>query len=192
MLKVNNKAKGLIFDCDGTLADTMPIHWQAWREAFMTFGADCPLEFLKELRGIPSERIVKHFNERFEKDFDVKSVARYKNELIREKLLFANPIVPVVEIVKTYKGKLPMGVASGGTKFNVQNIIKAIGLEGYFKAIITADNKVKPKPAPDIYLEAAKRINVTPKFCQVFEDGNAGVESAKKAGMIVTDIRPFI
>ncbi len=191
-MKVSSKAKGLIFDCDGTLADTMPIHWQAWREAFMTFGADCPLEFLKELSGIPSERIVKHFNERFEKDFDVKHVAHYKNELVREKLLFANPIVPVVEIVKMYKGKLPMAVASGGTKINVQNTIKAIGLEGFFKAIITADNKVKPKPSPDIYLEAAKRINVMPKFCQVFEDGNAGVESAKKAGMIVTDIRPFI
>ncbi|MBN2410265.1 HAD-IA family hydrolase [candidate division KSB1 bacterium] len=191
-MKVSSKAKGLIFDCDGTLADTMPIHWQAWREAFMTFGADCPLEFLKELSGIPSERIVSHFNARFEKDFDVKSVALYKNELVRDKLLFANPIVPVVEIVKTYKGKLPMAVASGGTKLNVNNTIKAIGLEGFFKAIITADNKVKPKPSPDIYLEAAKRINVPPKFCQVFEDGNAGVESAKKAGMMVTDIRLFI
>ncbi len=191
-MKVSSKAKGLIFDCDGTLADTMPIHWQAWREAFMTFGADCPLEFLKELSGLPSEHIVGHFNERFEKDLNVKSVAHYKNELVREKLLFANPIVPVVDIVKMYKGKLPMAVASGGTKMNVVNTIKAIGLEGFFKAVITADNKVKPKPFPDIFLEAAKRIKVPPKFCQVFEDGNAGVESAKKAGMMVTDIRMFI
>ena len=191
-MKVSSKTKGLIFDCDGTLANTMPIHWQAWREAFMTFGADCPLEFLKELSGIPSEHIVGHYNERFEKNFDAKSVSRYKNELVREKLLYATPIKPVVEIVKMYKGKLPMAVASGGTKLNVNNTIKAIGLDGYFKAIITADNKVKPKPSPDIYLEAAKLIKVPPRYCQVFEDGNAGIESAKKAGMIVTDIRPFI
>jgi len=191
-MKVSSKAKGLIFDCDGTLANTMPIHWQAWREAFMTFGADCPLEFLKELSGIPSERIVRHYNERFEKNLDLKSVAYYKNELVREKLLYATPIGPVVEIVKMYKGKLPMAVASGGTKLNVHNTIKAIGLEGFFKVIITADNNVKPKPSPDIFLEASKRINIPPKFCQVFEDGNAGVESAKKAGMIVTDVRPFI
>ncbi len=192
MLQVYKNTKGLIFDCDGTLADTMPLHWQAWRDAFKAYGAECPLEFLRELGGIPAPQIVQLFNNRFEHNLDVDVVAREKNNLVKQKLLQAKPFEPVTQIVKNYKGVLPMVVASGGTRVNVENIIKAIGLLGYFDVIITADDDVEPKPSPDIFLAAAKAIDVKPRACQVFEDGVAGIEAAEKAGMVVVDVRPYV
>ncbi len=192
MLEVSPKAAGLIFDCDGTLADTMPIHWQAWRNAFTLFCSDCPLEFLKELSGIPSETIVQIFNERFNRNLEPQVVAKAKNDFVKDKLINAQPIIPIVNIVKACYGKLPMAVASGGTRVNVMNTLKAIGLEGSFQVIITADDKIKPKPEPEIFLEIARRLNIKPNCCQVYEDGDAGIRAAQLAGMIVTDVRPFI
>ncbi|HPG41657.1 MAG TPA: HAD-IA family hydrolase [bacterium] len=192
MLEVSPKVAGLIFDCDGTLADTMPIHWQAWRTAFTMFSSDCPLEFLRELSGIPSETIVQIFNERFNRSLDPQVVAKAKNDIVKEKLHNAQPVIPIVNIVKAYYGKIPMAVASGGTRTNVINTLKAIGLESFFQVIITADDKIKPKPDPEIFLEIARRINVKPELCQVFEDGDAGIRAVQLAGMIVTDVRPFI
>ena len=192
MLKVMNGIKGLIFDCDGTLADTMPIHWQAWRDALKSYGAECPLEFLRDLGGVPAERIVEIFNHNFEHDLDTAIVAREKNNLVREKLLTVQPIKPVTDIVREYKGKLPMAVASGGYRENVENTIKSIGLLGYFDIILTSDDDVPPKPSPEIFLAIAKVFKLKPRECQVFEDGPAGLEAARKAGMVVTDVRPFI
>ena len=85
-----------------------------------------------------------------------------------------------------------MAVASGSSMENVDIQLEALGLRSYFQAIVTADDNVRPKPAPDIFLEAAKRINIAPKYCQVFEDGDLGLEAAKKAGMLATDVRPFL
>jgi HAD superfamily hydrolase (TIGR01509 family) len=102
------------------------------------------------------------------------------------------PIQPVVEIVLRYKDKLPMAVASGGTLENIELQLQSLGIRTLFQAVVTADDDVKPKPAPDIFLEAAKRIGIPPEYCQVFEDGDLGLEAAIKAGMMATDVRPFL
>jgi HAD superfamily hydrolase (TIGR01509 family) len=85
-----------------------------------------------------------------------------------------------------------MAVASGGTRDNVLLTLDVLGLADFFEAIITADDPVKPKPDPDIFLEAARRMQVEPIHCQVFEDGDAGLKAARMAGMVATDIRPFV
>ena len=85
-----------------------------------------------------------------------------------------------------------MAVASGSSRENVDIELVALGIRTLFKAIVTADDDVKPKPAPDIFLEAAKQIGIPPEYCQVFEDGDLGLEAAKKAGMMSTDVRPFL
>jgi HAD superfamily hydrolase (TIGR01509 family) len=184
--------KGLIFDCDGTLADTMPLHMEAWCETFADYGEECPYEFVNSLKGTAAEKIVAMFNQKFGRKINPIKFAHDKNRRSRKKLRQAKPIDPVIKIVRNYRGKLPMAVASGGTRRNVLLTLEVIGLKDYFVAVITADDKLKSKPAPDIFIEAARRMKVEPPFCQVFEDGDVGLQAARVAGMIATDIRPYI
>lgn len=192
MIQVHPHIRCLIFDCDGTLADTMNLHREAWQEAFTSVGETCPANFLDDLKGVPAEKIIAHLNESYGYDLDIKQFAKEKQRRVERKLLRAKPIEPIVEIAKRYKNRLPMAVVSGGTNHNVKLTLEAIGLENFFEPVITADDPVKPKPSSDIFLEAARRLNIEPQCCQVFEDSDLGIEGAQKAGMTVTDVRLFI
>ena len=192
MISVLPGMKGLIFDCDGTLADTMPIHIQAWCDTFADYDISCPEAFLHAVKGMPARKIVERFNRLHDCRIDPVAFARQKNARAREKLHESRPIDPVVAIVKEYRGKLPMAVASGGTRENVLLTLDAIGLQEYFTAVLTSDDNVRPKPDPGIFIEAARRMEVTAARCQVFEDGDAGLEAARRAGMAATDVRAFI
>jgi beta-phosphoglucomutase-like phosphatase (HAD superfamily) len=192
MIHVPPQVRGLIFDCDGTLADTMPTHWKAWHETFAVYGKTCPQSFLERCMGIPSAGIVRLYNATFGEEFDPLQFSMEKDRRSLEGLAHVGPIVPVVDVVRRYRGKLPMAVASGGVRRNVDTALGSIGLQGYFETILTADDDVPPKPSPAIFIEAARRLGVEPADCQVFEDGDPGLEAARKAGMIATDIRPFL
>lgn len=191
-MRVAPGVRGLIFDCDGTLADTMPIHWTAWRETFAAFGQNCPQAFLDRHKGIPALGIVERYNAAFGQNIDARRFAAEKNQRAFDGLRRARPIAPVVAIVRQYRGRLPMAVASGGTRANVVATLAAIGLEAVFDTILTADDAVAPKPDPAIFLEAARRLKVAPAVCQVFEDGDPGIEAAQRAGMIATDVRRWL
>ena len=192
MIDIHPEAKCLLFDCDGTLAETMGLHLEAWQEAFDALGKKSPPAFLDMFQGMPAEKIVEHINDTFGYDLDVKEFAKDKNRRVKAKLFYSKPIEPVVEIARGNKNRLPMAVVSGGTRVNVDIILESIGLNDFFNTIITADDDVEPKPSPKIFLEAARRLNVKPKYCQVFEDGEPGLVAAREAGMIVTDVRPFV
>ena len=192
MIPVYDGIKGLIFDCDGTLADTMTIHTHAWQETMKRFGHDCPVDFLQPLRGMPAEEIVIRFNREFGTDFDVKVVSDAKNKMSYEKFKTVKPIMPVARIALDYRGKLPMSVVSGGTRKNVIRTLEAIGMGDFFEAVITADDGLKPKPDPQMFIEAAKRMDVAPELCEVFEDGDPGLEAARAAGMPFVDVRPYV
>lgn len=192
VITVAEGVKGLIFDCDGTLADTMPIHLAAWSATFAARGISCPLGFIEQVTGMPAERIVAEFNRRYNHRIDARAFAVEKNRRARLRLAEAQPIRPVVDIVLQHWGRLPMAVASGGTRDNVFLTLDSIGLTNYFKTVITADDPVAPKPDPQIFLEAARRLEVESAYCQVFEDGNPGLEAARRAGMTATDVRVFM
>ncbi len=192
MIPVYEGVKGLIFDCDGTLADTMNIHVRSWEETMKRYGQDCPVDFLRPLNGMPAEEIVIRFNRTFGTDLDVQNVANAKNEMIYEGLKAAKPIVPVAKIARDLKGKLPMSVVSGGTRRNVLRTLEAIGMADFFGTVITADDGLKPKPHPQMFLEAADRMGVPPELCQVFEDGDSGIQAAGAAGMPFVDVRPWV
>lgn len=192
MIPVYEDIKGLIFDCDGTLADTMTIHTHAWQETMKRFGHDCPVDFLQPLRGMPAEEIVIRFNRKFGTGFDVKAVSDEKNKMSYERLKTVKPIMPVAKIALDYRGKLPMSVVSGGTRKNVIRTLEAIGMADFFEAVITADDGLKPKPDPRMFIEAAKKMDVAPELCQVFEDGDPGLEAARAAGMPLVDVRPYV
>lgn len=192
MIHVFAGIKSLIFDCDGTLADTMTIHTESWLETMKNFGYECSLEFLRPFRGMPAQEIVKHFNQTFNTDLDPEAVAKIKNQMSYERLKTVRPIEPVAQIALAHRGKLPMAVVSGGTRKNVIRTLEAINMGDFFEAVITVDDGFRPKPHPQKFLEAAKRMGVQPKDCQVFEDGEPGLEAGLAAGMRVLDVRPFL
>ena len=191
MIHIAPHAKALIFDLDGTLADTMPLHFESWHETLASLGLICPQEFLETQRGVPTDKIVLEINRIFGHAIDPDAFAVEKQRRFRTKLGRVKPISVVADIVRRYRNRLPMAVATGGVRYNVNLILKAIDLHDCFGAVVTADDPVTPKPAPDIFLEAAKQLQVEPCDCQVFEDGDLGIEAARHAGMMVTDVRPF-
>ena len=192
VLSVLPGIRGLIFDCDGTLADTMPIHIKAWCDTFADYGVPCPEAFLHSVKGMPARKIVERFNHLHDHRIDPVAFARRKNERAGSKLHKSQPIEPVVAVVRHYRDKLPMAVASGGTRENVLLILESIDLQDCFATVLTSDDDVRPKPDPEIFIEAARRMKVAVTACQVFEDGDAGLEAARRAGMAATDVREYI
>lgn len=185
--------KGLIFDLDGTLADTMPLHLKGWKIACKKFGAHIDTAFLRKHTGTPgwiiAEEIIKNCKLNGSVTVD---------QLINEKLIeffkvqhLVKPILPVVEIVKKYHNVLPMSVGTGGHRESVERTLEITGLQKYFNIIITANDVENFKPHPETFLKCAGLMKIKPEFIEVFEDGDLGIEAAHNAGMIVTDVRSW-
>ncbi len=172
-----------IFDCDGTLADTMPLHYKAWTQALAVYGATFPEELFYEFGGIPTVRIVELLNERFGYTMPPAQAAAEKEELFITLIPQTQPITTIVEIARRFHGVKPMAVASGGHRAIVQRTLEALGILSWFDAIIGSEDYLHGKPAPDPYLQAAARLGVDPKRCLAFEDTQTGVASAAAAGM---------
>lgn len=185
--------KGLIFDLDGTLADTMPLHFRGWQSACRKFGADIDTAFLRKHTGTPGWMIAGEIIK------DCKLDGRVTvNQIMDEKLLefyrdqhLVKPIIPVVDIVRKYFGKLPMSVGTGGHREAVERTLEITGLKQYFDIIITANDVSNFKPHPETFLKCAEMMNIEPQFIEVFEDGDLGIEAAMSAGMIATDVRSW-
>lgn len=172
-----------IFDCDGTIADTMPLHYRAWTRALREFGGTFPEELFYAWGGIPTFKIVEQLNEKFGTTLDPVEVPRIKEGYFAELIPEVLPIEPVVALVRQFHGTAPLAVASGGHREIVIRTLDALGLTGFFETIVGAEDVARGKPAPDPFLEAARRLGVAPEACLVFEDSPTGVESAKAAGM---------
>jgi len=172
-----------IFDCDGTLGDTMPLHYQAWCAVLEEHPVHFPEALFYELGGVPTERIVEILNERHGYHLPVKETAHRKEELYLEGIERIRPIEPVVEIVNRVHGKLPIAVASGGHTRIVTRTLHCLGILDKFDAIVCAEDYTRGKPHPDPFLKAAERLGVPPEKCLVFEDTNTGVQAARAAGM---------
>jgi beta-phosphoglucomutase-like phosphatase (HAD superfamily) len=183
--------KGLIFDCDGTLVDSMPLHMRAWEYAIRNQGGVWNFEFIFSMKGMNGRDIVKAYNRELGLSLDPAKVSSIKQQYFIEHYTEAMPLELVVDVVRRYHGVLPMAVASGGSRMNVHRELEHAGLIEYFPVILTADDDVLPKPAPDIFLEAARLIDIPPARCQVFEDGDMGLNAARAAGMLVTDVREY-
>jgi HAD superfamily hydrolase (TIGR01509 family) len=163
---------------------------ESLEHAITQAGGEWNYDFIFSKKGMQGKDILALYNKSFGVDLDLEHTARVKQEYFHKHCAKMKPIDAVVNIVLRYASRIPMAIASGGSRENVLLSLELIGIKQYFTAIITADDKdVQPKPSPEIFLEAAKRINVDPQLCQVFEDGDIGLEAARKAGMLATDIR---
>jgi len=181
--------KALIFDCDGTLADTMPLHWRAWQIVTERHGLHFPEDRFYSLAGVPSRDILKQLALEQGKSFDPLAVAFEKEEAFLNHLGDIEPIHAVVEIARAHHGKLPMAVASGGVQKIICLILENLNIRPLFDAVVTSEFVKRQKPAPDIFLEAARRLNVEPRFCRAYEDADLGLEAIRAAGMEAVDVR---
>lgn len=175
--------KAYIFDCDGTLADTMPLHYRAWCAALAPQECAFPEALFYELGGMPTRKIVELLNERHGCALAPEEIAARKETLFMEMLAQIAPIEPVVAIVREMSGRLPMAVASGGRRQIVTRTLRALGLLDKFAAVICAEDYERGKPFPDPFLVAAERLGVLPAHCLVFEDTQIGAQAAAAAGM---------
>ena len=190
-IEIPSHVRGLVFDCDGTIADTMPLHYEAWVGALKEHSVEFSEALFYELAGMPTAQIIEMLNERHGHDMPVQETADYKESLYQQLIPRVVPIEPVVVLVKEFAGKLPMAVATGATQAICRKTLSSLGLLEYFQHVVTADDVKRGKPAPDIFLEASRRIGVPPESCYAFEDGDLGIQSARDAGMTVIDIRPM-
>jgi beta-phosphoglucomutase family hydrolase len=174
-----------IFDCDGTLADSMPIHFAAFLSTFKHLGIEVDLseELYYGLAGVPIHEFVARLNDQFKTSIDSFQVDEWKNKFYRESLDEIKPIQPVVDLLKATVGKLPIAVASGGALHCVSRTLRSIGVADFVDALVTAEDVQRGKPAPDIFLKAAELLKVNPAKCLVFEDAALGIQAARAAGM---------
>lgn len=190
-IEISSDTKALIFDCDGTLVDSMPLHMMAWEKAFGMYNYKYEKEFLFSVKGMKETEIIKLYNTRFHTDLDSKTLVKAKHDVFLNHIDQVKPIKLISDIALSYHNKLPLAVVSGSVHEIVYGELKTVGILHLFESIITADDPFKPKPEPDTFLETSKRLKINPQDCVVFEDGDLGLEAAAKAGMKTIDVRKF-
>jgi beta-phosphoglucomutase-like phosphatase (HAD superfamily) len=175
---------GYIFDCDGTLADTMPLHYRAWTRIVAELGGSFPEELFYRSGGKPTAQILEMLrDEHGLRVDDVKNVAERKEEYFLEMIHEVKPIKSVVEIARRWYGIRPLAVASGGFRRQIELTLDAVRIRSLFTAVVCIEDYARGKPFPDPFLEAARRLNVLPTECLVFEDSPLGIMAAEAAGM---------
>lgn len=183
--------QALIFDCDGTLTDSMYAHFVSWRDALVSYGMELNEQRFYTYSGTPSRRVIPMLaaEQGISLDFDQANAAKEKAFLGSIHLL--KPIQSVVQIAEQHRGNLKMAVASGGVREVVHRQLEQIEIFDWFETIVTAEDTERHKPDPDVFLEAARRLGVAPSACRVYEDGEPGIEAARRAGMECIDVRAF-
>lgn len=174
---------GYIFDCDGTIADNMPLHYRAWSMAMADFGGEYPEELFYAWGGRPTTVIVGLLNEKYGLALDVDETVRRKEKYYLGLIPEVVPVPEVLGIVKSIHGTVPLSVASGGHRELVETTLDVLGIRDLFQAIVCAEDYKRGKPHPEPFLLAAKLMSVPPEDCVVFEDSPIGIEAAKAANM---------
>jgi HAD superfamily hydrolase (TIGR01509 family) len=182
---------GYIFDCDGTLADSMLVHHQAWLAALRLHGAtfDFDWELFTSRAGMSLPNTVEALNQQFAMSMDPEAVTAAQRAEYERFLPTVRPIAPVVELALRVSRSAPVSVASGGERNIVLRTLELIGLGDTFSVVVTPEEVRHGKPAPDMFLLAAERMGVPPAECVVFEDSPLGMEAASRAGMTCVLVR---
>src|SRR5262245_620746 len=184
--------RALIFDCDGTLADTMPLHWRAWDQIRQRHGFKFSEERFYALGGVPSRHILAMLRDEQGLSLDPTAVAKEKEHAYLALMPQVGPVGRVVAIAREHAGKLPMAVASGGSRSAIEKVLTHLGIRDLFRAVVTNEDVLRQKPAPDIFMEAARRLGVPPQHCRAYEDTDLGLEAIRAAGMQAVDVRALV
>jgi HAD superfamily hydrolase (TIGR01509 family) len=176
-----------LFDLDGTLADSMKLHNQAWIKTYKDLGLVMTNEILQEYAGVPSVKTVQILNDRFNWNLLPEHIAGIKERTFLTSLDQISVVQPVYKIVEKLKDK-PMAIVSGGTRDNVEKTLSILKVRHHFEVVVCAEDTKRGKPSPDPFLKAAELLKINPKDCLVFEDGEAGILSAQACGMGVVKV----
>lgn len=182
--------KAYLFDCDGTIADSMPLHYLAWSQALGEWNCIFSEERFYEWGGVPIVEIIERLGREQSIMMPVPDVARRKEELYFEYLPKLAAVPEVVEHIERQHGRIPLAVVSGSVRKSVEASLAAIGLLNKFDTLVCAGDYTKSKPDPEPFLLAASRLAVAPRDCLVFEDSQIGIDAAIAAGMAWVRVPP--
>jgi HAD superfamily hydrolase (TIGR01509 family) len=176
--------RAYLFDCDGTIADSMPLHFIAWDKALREYGCT---SFTEEVfyawGGRPVDAVVSELNHRDHLSIPIAEFAHRKESLYYDLIDQLKPVPEVLEQIHLQHGKIPFAVVSGSTRESVVRSLQTLGILNLFDTLVCAGEYRHPKPAPDPFLLAAQRLGVDPQHCLVFEDADIGIQAATAAGM---------
>jgi len=180
----------VIFDCDGTLVDSMPAHFEAWCEALAVCGASGVLreDVFFAMGGRPSHDIVMEINALYGLKLDPEAIALAKREAYFKRMGSITLIDEVAAFALSLRGRVPLAVASGSNRRVVEKTLQMLGVSDWFDEVVTSEDVSEGKPAPEIFLHAAKLLGVTPLKCLALEDAPPGILAAQRAGMQVVAI----
>ncbi len=186
---IDGRYDALIFDCDGTLTDSMPLHYEAWWTTMAGYGIAFPETQFYSMAGMPSEKIIAVLCREQAKVIDVDRAADEKETAFETRLDRLRPLERVCDLARHYHGQLPMAVASGGIRRIIDAQLRQIELSHLFSVRVTAEDTELHKPEPDVFLEAARQMGIAAERCLVLEDSPLGFEAASRAGMGWVDVR---
>jgi HAD superfamily hydrolase (TIGR01509 family) len=186
--KLTEKSQGdylaFLYDCDGTLAHNMHLHKAAYTKVAASYGVALDTKIIDESAGWPTVKVVEEINKRYGTSIDPVTFAKEKtNVFVNELIVETQPIDYVVDHLKSHVGKIRIGVVSGGSRSTVTKTLGILGLHPFIEVMVCAGETERGKPYADPFLRAAELLNVDPKKCLVFEDGEPGVKAAEAAGM---------
>jgi HAD superfamily hydrolase (TIGR01509 family) len=182
--------KAYLFDCDGTIADSMPLHYLAWKKALGEWNCEFEEKLFYEWGGMPVVEIISSLSKRDGLNMPVETVAHRKEELYFALLPELKAVPDVLEHIEDGHGRIPFGVVSGSTRESVTASLVTLKLLDRFDTLVCAGDYSKSKPNPEGFLLAAARLGVSPEFCLVFEDTEMGIQAAKAAGMASVKVPP--
>ena len=172
-----------LFDCDGTIVDSMPLHYIAWKQALGEWGCTLDEDLFYSWGGKPPVEIIAALNQLRDLKMPIEAVAERKESLYFSLLHDLKPIPEVLEQIVAQHDQIPFAVVSGSTRESIVNSLAAVGLLDCFSILVGSEDYARSKPAPDAFLTAAARLGVAPKDCLVFEDTDMGIQGATAAGM---------
>lgn len=179
-----------LFDCDGTVADSMPLHYKAWKKALAEWGCEFGEKRFYGLGGMPVKEIISTLNQDHGLKMPVDAVSLRKENLYYELLSELQAVPDVLEHVNAQHGRIPFAVVSGSTRESVTASLEALHLMDRFDVLVCAGDYAKSKPDPEAFLLAAAKLGVPPHCCLVFEDTDMGIAAAKAAGMAWVKVPP--
>lgn len=192
LLSVDPRAQALIFDLDGTLSDSLPVHTATWNLLGEKFGFIFEDRIMMEMTGMPTLAFAERIISENQLSITPEELVKLKQQAFWNSVGLVKPVDLVIDIVKLHHGRLPMAVGTGASSRSAILQLETLGLTGYFDVIVTANDVTNHKPFPDTFLKCAEHMGIAPKYCQVFEDGILGMQAAREAGMMITDVRPYV
>jgi beta-phosphoglucomutase family hydrolase len=175
--------RAYLFDCDGTIADSMPLHYKAWKRALEEYGCTYDEDLFYAWGGKPVRKIIADLNQMQGLKMPVDELAEKKERLYHAQLPELQGIPEVLEHIQAMHGRIPFAVVSGSRRASVVGSLTALGLLDKFDVLVCAEDYKHGKPAPDGFLLAAQKLGAAPEHCLVFEDTDLGIQAATAAGM---------